>query len=219
MRSRALLDAAIHCVRSSGRIPQPHIQMRSLSLLVLLLLPACAGSAPQASDSAATTHHSAPDTAAAIAAARGASDDSAFRDVQRRGAGVMGVDQYTSAHVFESLPHGGRIILERPSTGDTAGIRTIRAHMREIAGQFRRGDFSAPFLVHAQAVPGTPEMARLAATIDYVAADRPRGAELRLTTRDPAALDAIHEFLAFQRADHRAARHEGHAGHAGQDSP
>ena len=180
--------------------------------MALVILPACVRSAPQASDSA-DTHHSAPDTTAAIAAARGASNDSAFRDVQSRGAGVMGVDQYTSAHVFESLPDGGRIILERPSIGDTAGIRTIRAHMREIAGQFRRGDFTAPFLVHAQAVPGTPEMARLATVIEYVAADRPRGAELRLTTRDPAALKAIHEFLAFQRADHRAAGHEGHGGH------
>lgn len=115
--------------------------------------------------------------------------------------------------MFEALPGGGRIILERPSAGDTAGMRTIRAHRREIADQFRRGDFSAPFLVHAQAVPGTPEMARLAAVIEYVAADRPRGAELRLTTRDPAALKAVHEFLAFQRADHRAAGHEGHGGH------
>ena len=199
--------------RSSGRtyIQPPHA-MRSFSLIAVLLLPACVRSAPQASDSAAT-HHAAPDTAAAIAAARGASNDSAFRDVQTRGAGVMGVDQYTSAHVFESLPDGGRIILERPSGDDTAGIRTIRAHMRDIAGQFRRGDFSAPLLVHAQTVPGTREMARLAAVIEYASADRPRGAELRLTTRDPAALKAIHEFLAFQRADHRAAGHEGHEGH------
>jgi hypothetical protein len=38
---------------------------------------------------------------------------------------------------------------------------------------------------------------------------------VRITTTDPAALAAVHEFLAFQRADHRAAGHEGmtHAGH------
>ena len=189
--------------------------MRRFSALISALVLACAPADPDASDSGAATG-SAPDTVAAIAAARGAADDSAFRDVQSRGAGVMGVDQSTSAHVFESLPDGGRIVLERPDTTDAEGIRTIRAHMRDIADQFRRGDFSAPFLVHAQVVPGTREMARLAAAITYTPVDRPRGAELRLTTSDADARKAIHEFLAFQRADHRAAGHEAHGAH---DSP
>jgi hypothetical protein len=149
-----------------------------------------------------------PDTLAALAAAHGATDDSAFRAVQTRGAGVMGVDQYTSAHVFESLPDGGRILLERPSPSDSAGIRTIRAHMREIAAAFARGDFTAPGLVHAQTVPGTRVMASRAGTLRYEALDRPRGAEVRITTTDPDALAAVHAFLAFQRADHRAAGHE-----------
>jgi hypothetical protein len=153
------------------------------------------------------------DTLAAVNAARGATNDSAFAGVQARGAGVMGVDQYTSAHVFESLADGGRIVLERPNAGDSAGVATIRAHMREIAGAFARGDFTAPGLVHAQQVPGTKVMADRAATLKYEAIDRPRGAEVRITTRDPQALAAVHEFLAFQRADHRAAGHEGeHAG-------
>jgi hypothetical protein len=36
----------------------------------------------------------------------------------------------------------------------------------------------------------------------------PGGGEVRIRTASPAALAAIHEFLAFQRMDHRA--HEGH---------
>jgi hypothetical protein len=149
------------------------------------------------------------DTMAAMHAAHGSTNDSAFAGVQTRGAGVMGVNQYTSKHVFETLPDGGRIILERPSESDTADIRIIRAHMHEIAAAFARGDFSAPGLVHAQQVPGTKVMAARAATLHYEAVDRPRGAEVRITTRDPASLAAVHEFLAFQRADHRAAGHEG----------
>lgn len=187
--------------------------MRVLPIFMVTLL-SCAAPATRDGDSASPSPGTVPDTAAAIASARGATDDSAFRDVQGRGAGVMGVDQSTSTHVFESLPDGGRIVLERPGTADTADIRTIRAHMRQIAAQFRRGDFSAPFLVHAQAVPGTAEMTRRADAIEYTPVDRPRGAELRMRTTDRAALAAIHEFLAFQRADHRAAGHEGHAGHA-----
>jgi len=153
------------------------------------------------------------DTLAAVHAAHGATNDSAFAGVQSRGADVMGVDQYTSAHVFESLPDGGRIILERPSEGDHADITTIRAHMREIATAFSRGDFTAPGMVHAQEVPGTAVMAQRAPTLRYQAIDRPRGAEVRITTQDAVALAAVHEFLAFQRADHRAAGQEG--GHAG----
>jgi hypothetical protein len=156
------------------------------------------------------------DTMAAMHAAHGATNDSAFAGVQSRGEGVMGVNQYTSQHVFETLPDGGRIILERPSESDTADIRTIRAHMHEIAAAFARGDFSAPGLVHAQQVPGTKVMAARAAKVQYDAVDRPRGAEVRITTRDPEALAAVHEFLAFQRADHRASGHEGMHGHEPQ---
>jgi hypothetical protein len=180
-------------------------------LLPVLLVAACT-SAARDRDSAAPERG---DTAAAVAAAHAARSDSAFRALQSRGAAVMGVDQYTSAHVFESLPDGGRIVLERPDAADTAGVRTIREHMRMIAAAFRRGDFTAPGLVHAQQVPGTPVISSRADRIGYLAIDRPRGAEVRITTTDPDALAAVHEFLAFQRADHRAAGHEGmtHAGH------
>ncbi|HEX5819421.1 MAG TPA: hypothetical protein VFY20_11105 [Gemmatimonadales bacterium] len=134
--------------------------------------------------------------------------DSAFAAVQERGEAVMGVDQYTSTHVFEDLPDGGRIVLDRGDTTDTAGIATIRAHMREIAGDFRNGDFSKPFAVHATEVPGTKLMAARREKISYEVSDRPSGAEVRIRTGDPEAVSAVHEFLAFQRSDHRAAGHE-----------
>jgi len=82
----------------------------------------------------------------------------------------MGVDQYTSRHVFDDLPDGGRVVLDRDDASDTAAIA-------------------------------------------YSAHDRPRGAELRIRSTDSAAVAAVHRFLAFQRADHRAGgKHEG-SGH------
>lgn len=144
------------------------------------------------------------------AAPKRPSGDSAYAEVQRRGATVMGVDQYTSQHVFESLPDGGRIMLERDDAGDTAAIRTIRAHMRDVATDFRDGNFTKPFQVHAMEVPGTAAMSRLRGAITYTIEDLPRGAQVRLTTSDSAAVTAIHEFLAFQRTDHRAAGHTDH---------
>jgi hypothetical protein len=134
--------------------------------------------------------------------------DTAFGAMQARGAMVMGVDQYTSAHVFEDLPDGGRIVLDRDSAADTSGIAAIRAHMRDIAAAFRAGDFAKPFQVHAQTVPGTDVMRAHRNDIRYEVIDRPHGAEVRVRSADPAAVTAIHEFLAFQRSAHHAARHE-----------
>ncbi len=128
--------------------------------------------------------------------------------MQSRGAQVMGVDQYTSAHVFEDLPDGGRVVLDRVDASDTAAITTIRAHMRDIEAAFRAGDFTKPFAVHAQTVPGTAVMTARRAAIDYAAVDRLQGGEVRITSRDPVAITAIHEFLAFQRQAHRAAAHD-----------
>ena len=131
-----------------------------------------------------------------------------FAAMQSRGAHVMGVDQYTSAHVFEDLPDGGRVVLDRDDAVDTAAIATIRAHMRDIATAFRADDFTKPFQVHAQAVPGTAVMRERRATISYEAIDRPRGGEVRIRSSDSVAVRAIHEFLEFQRQQHHSPSHE-----------
>ncbi len=137
------------------------------------------------------------------------SSDSAFAEVQSRGAVVMGVDQAASRHIFEDLPDGGRIVFTMVDSTDTAGAATIRAHLRSVADSFAAGVFTDPALVHATEVPGTATMSRLKDRISYVFSERPAGGELRLVTADPEALSAIKEFLAFQRMDHRAAGHEG----------
>jgi len=129
--------------------------------------------------------------------------DSAFAGVQARGHTAMGVDQYTSTHRFDALEDGGRIELQR-DTDDSVGVATIRAHIRAIATAFRSGDFSTPTFVHMRMVPGTDVMAARRTLISYEARDLPRGAELRIRTTDPAAIAAIHRFLAFQRSDHHA---------------
>lgn len=148
-----------------------------------------------------------------VAACQRSNDASDFAAMQERGEHVMGVDQYTSAHVFEDLPDGGRVVLDRADSSDTAAIGRIRAHMRDIEAAFRAGDFSKPFQVHAQTVPGTAVMTARRAAITYRAADRPRGGEVRIQSSDLLAVAAIHEFLAFQREAHRAAAHEMPQGH------
>ena len=128
--------------------------------------------------------------------------DSAFHSMQTRGQHVMGVDQYTSVHQFVSLPDGGRIELQR-DRDDSAGTAIIRAHLRHIAGAFATGDFSAPFAVHEETVPGVSVMRARRSAIAYVVTDLPRGADLRIRSTDSVAIDAIHRFLAYQRREHR----------------
>jgi hypothetical protein len=135
-------------------------------------------------------------------------DNREFAAMQERGEHVMGVDQYTSAHVFEDRSDGGRVVLDRDDPTDTVGIHAIRAHMRDIATAFRAGDFAKPFEVHAQSVPGTAVMTAKRDAISYEVIDRPKGGEVRMKSTDPAAIAAIHEFLEFQRQQHHAAGHE-----------
>lgn len=128
--------------------------------------------------------------------------------MQDRGKTVMGVDQYSSKHIFEDLADGGRIVLERPDSADTADIATIRHHMRTIAAAFAQGDFTLPGQVHAQSVPGTVVMTALRDRIEYRPMELPRGGAVMITTSDSAAVTAIHTFLAFQRQEHHAEGHD-----------
>jgi hypothetical protein len=133
--------------------------------------------------------------------------DSSFAALQERGETAMGVNQYTSQHVFEPLPDGGRIVLQREAS-DSVGVAAIRAHMDTISKSFGNGDFAVPGFVHATGdVPGTAAMKRLKAEITYTPKDLPGGAQVIISTRNPQAVSAIHEFLAFQRMDHRAGMH------------
>jgi hypothetical protein len=129
--------------------------------------------------------------------------DPAFAALQERGREAMGVDQYTSVHRFDSLEDGGRIELQR-NPADTAGVAEVRRHLAVIRDAFARGDFTTPAFVHAGEVPGTRVMSARRTLIGYTVRELPGGGELRIHTTDPAALEAVHSFMAFQRGDHRA---------------
>ena len=148
--------------------------------------------------------------AAGPLAAQGTTDSS-FAAMQHRGAMVMGVDQYTSQHTFDLLPDGGRISLVRDAK-DTAGVRTIRAHMQDIARSFAAGDFAHAFAVHQHELPGTDEMRLRRTAIRYSVDTLPGGGAVRLSSADTVAIRAIHEFLSAQRMEHHAsAEHQGAA--------
>jgi len=73
------------------------------------------------------------------------------------------------------------------------------------------GDFRLPpGGVSSHEAPGTQVMTAKRAAIRYAARPLPRGAEVVISGRDPSAVDAIHAFLRFHEAEHRALESGGH---------
>ena len=123
--------------------------------------------------------------------------------VDARGDHAMGFSHDRAAHHFVLTPDGGLIIAEARDLADTASRDAIRGHFNHIARAFAAGDFALPFLIHARNPPGVAEMQRLRDQITYTLQDTPTGARIRIATRDPEALKAVHSFLRFQIEDHR----------------
>ncbi|MEO6238767.1 MAG: hypothetical protein ABIQ52_17355 [Vicinamibacterales bacterium] len=123
-------------------------------------------------------------------------------ELKKRGTIAMGFDQEKTAHHFRTSATGGSIDVEVKDPADTASRDQIRGHLKEIASAFATGDFTKPFQTHAEVPPGVPAMERLKAVIRYKYEETARGAMVRITTSDPEALEAIHEFLAYQAREH-----------------
>ena len=183
--------------------------MRKLDVIVLAIMSATVAcsdtnvAAKPAADSVKHETMTAEQHSAMHGSSASALDDSSFAALQKRGAVVMGVDQYASAHKFDITPDGGRIELQRRGN-DSLDVAQIRAHMKDIQKAFLAGDFAKPFAVHDKVMPGTVVMTRKKSEIRYVYGDLPRGAELRLVTKDDEARAAIAEFMEAQRGEHRS---------------
>jgi len=125
------------------------------------------------------------------------------QDVNRRGDKVMGFSHAKTTHHFSLKTDGGVIQVEANDAGDTASRDQIRQHLKHIAKKFSEGDFSAPMFIHARTPPGAPTMKRLKAEIKYQFEELERGAQVRISTDNAEAIEAIHEFLRFQIKDHQ----------------
>ena len=122
--------------------------------------------------------------------------------LKARGALAMGFDQDKTAHHFKASATGGSIEVEVKDPADSTSRDQVRAHLKEIAAAFGKGDFEKPFQTHAEVPPGVPAMQRLKPAIRYRYEQTDRGGAVRITTSDPEALKAVHEFLAYQAAEH-----------------
>jgi hypothetical protein len=128
--------------------------------------------------------------------------DRAEEGLVERGDEIMGFSHEKTTHHFRLYADGGSIEVEANDREDTASRDQIRSHLGHIASMFREGNFQAPMLIHAQNPPGTEAMKRLRDRIQYQLETTPKGARIRITTKDPQALGGVQEFLRFQISDH-----------------
>lgn len=173
------------------------MQITSFTVLLLAL---CAGTAAQT----ALAEPAPPERQAEVAA---------------RGAQVMPFELAATSHVFTKNRNGGlqQVLVRNPK--DKEQLRLVRSHLREIAGRFQAGDFSAPTRIHGEAMPGLAELKQAKPgeiTVHY--RELRNGAQISYATSNPALVPVLHRWFDAQLSDHGPDAHEGHAHHHG-DQP
>jgi len=123
--------------------------------------------------------------------------------MNERGDHVMGFDHTKTTHHFLLRSDGGSIEVAANSPQDTESRDQIRMHLGHIAKMFAAGNFKAPMLIHDQVPPGVPVMEKLKSNIQYNFEETENGARIRISTDNPPALEAIHNFLRFQIKEHK----------------
>jgi hypothetical protein len=144
-------------------------------------------------------------SAAVFPGASGAQDDAKYHrhdDMTSRGDSAMGFDAAKTTHHFLENPSGGTIQVTANDPADTASREAIQHHLQHIAQRFKEGEFDIPMFVHDQIPRGVPVMKRLKAEISYEYVATDRGGRVEISTKNPEALSAIHDFLGFQIQEH-----------------
>src|SRR5262249_12033920 len=125
------------------------------------------------------------------------------QEVQRRGDQAMGFDHTRTTHHFLLSSSGGAIQVTANDPKDQESRDQIRMHLTHIAKMFSDGNFEIPMVVHAEKPPGTAAMKELKADISYKYVEIVDGGKVVISSDNPAAINAIHEFLRFQIKDHQ----------------
>ena len=119
-----------------------------------------------------------------------------------RGNVAMGFNQSKIHHHFMSTITGGEIMIMSTNMSDKQTVNEIKDHVRDIQLEFSQGNFTKPFYIHSEIVPGTDIMAKKRSLIQYSIKNIEGGSILVLTTNDTELLNAIQQFMNFQSSQH-----------------
>ncbi len=123
-------------------------------------------------------------------------------DVEKHGDEAMGFPHDKTTHHFRLYSEGGAIEVTANDEQDAKNKQAIRSHLQHVVAMFSDGNFSIPMFIHDQVPPGVPAMKEKRGEISYSFEELPTGGRVRIKTKNPEALKAIHEFLRFQITDH-----------------
>lgn len=141
-----------------------------------------------------------------------AAADKARQDaVAERGADVMPFALDATTHIFQKTNSGGIQEVVAKSAKDTGQVRLIRAHLREIAEQFSKRDFSGPSHIHGDDMPGLAELKQAnASALKVQYGEIKSGARITYTANNPELVAALHKWFDAQLSDHGHDAMEGH---------
>ncbi|HEX8087811.1 MAG TPA: hypothetical protein VF762_03095 [Blastocatellia bacterium] len=123
--------------------------------------------------------------------------------VNSRGDRAMGFSHNKATHHFRLTRDGGMVEVTANDPEDTQSSDQIKKHLELISRLFAEGDFSKAMMTHGKTPPGVDVMTRMKSEIVYKYEGTGRGGRVRVSTKNPEALAAIHEFLRFQIRDHQ----------------
>jgi hypothetical protein len=76
-------------------------------------------------------------------------------------------------------------------------------HLQHISRAFQSGEFNIPMFVHDQMPPGVLVMTKLKDQIHYKYEPLENGGRVLISSRNPEAVAAVHDFLKFQITEHQ----------------
>jgi len=123
-------------------------------------------------------------------------------EVKHHGNLAMGFDEDKTTHHFSLTADGGSIAVDANDPADHASRDQIRTHLKEIAVAFGQGDLQKPLLTHGEVAPGVAVMQRLKNEVAYTFAETARGGIVLISTSNPEARAALHQFLTYQIKEH-----------------
>ena len=124
-------------------------------------------------------------------------------DVDEHGDETMGFPHDKTTHHFRLYSDGGAIEVIVNDSKDSHNMQAIRSYLTHIGTMFSKGEFPIPMFVHDQVPPpGVFVMKEKRTEIVYSFEELPTGGRVRIKTKNPDALKAVHDFLRFQIEDH-----------------
>jgi hypothetical protein len=120
----------------------------------------------------------------------------------QRGNIAMGFDQEKITHKFIPTETGGEIIIRPINASDPNTLNLIREHIIDIQNDFSNGNFTKPFFIHAEQVPGTNIMIEKKDLIEYDIRQISNGSILSMITNEKEVINAIRDFMEYQGSEH-----------------